>query len=297
MTDQDAIAQLSDEDVFALTLFGEVRGEPDAGKRAVAHVIRNRVRANRRGFGLGYGGVCLKPWQFSCWKPEGGLANYERVLDVARQVARPEFTPGPQLRRCYEIARETMREDVPDLVSGANHYLTAALLRKAPPKWAQGQLPVATVGSHVFFRLAVLLLLLTVPAFAQDGGEKATGLPVASLGRLVPAPVGTRAESPVTVAAWPRLSPAPAHLTVTVRVQPAAENRALRVDVVGDAYEANSLRELEGAEAPRRHQLFWEHLPAGRYTVTATLITTVGRRVATDSFVVTGPEGLGEEGS
>ena len=64
--------------LLALTLWGEARGEPVLGKRAVAWVVRNRMSIaeawlERKGrqhplFGDGtVAGVVLRPYQFSCW--------------------------------------------------------------------------------------------------------------------------------------------------------------------------------------------------------------------------------------
>lgn len=155
MTDHDALALLSDLDVFALTLWAEARSQTDDGIRAVAHVIRNRVLSPRmrKLFGRGWKGVCLQPWQFSCWNDDPNDHNHTLLMDVVRQVKRPEFRAVGNLARCYGIARETMRDDVPDEVHGADHYLTAWLLKHKPPRWAADQAPVCTVGDHVFFNL------------------------------------------------------------------------------------------------------------------------------------------------
>ena len=58
-----------DRDILARTLFGEARGEGLVGQIAVAWTIRNRVEDGKAKswWGEGYAGVCLKPYQFSCW--------------------------------------------------------------------------------------------------------------------------------------------------------------------------------------------------------------------------------------
>src|SRR5688572_17412765 len=66
----------SDVDAMARTLYGEARGEPEAGQIAVAWVIRNRVTTDLRGdkkpdwWGEGVQGVCVNPSQFSCWRTD-----------------------------------------------------------------------------------------------------------------------------------------------------------------------------------------------------------------------------------
>ena len=60
-----------DTDILARTIYGEARGESISGQEAIASVILNRVAfAKRRGrywWGNTIAGVCLAPWQFSCW--------------------------------------------------------------------------------------------------------------------------------------------------------------------------------------------------------------------------------------
>ena len=63
------IATDKDRDILARTLWGEAWGESLAGQIAVAWTIRNRVNdgKDKSWWGEGYGGVCQKPYQFSCW--------------------------------------------------------------------------------------------------------------------------------------------------------------------------------------------------------------------------------------
>ena len=152
MTDIDLLAALTDAQTVGLTLFGEARGERIEGRLAVASVIGNRVKAHRAAFGRGFKGVCLKRWQFSCWLPEGGKANYDLVMAAAQLLARGD-TPGPMLRECLWIADGLIRDQFGDTVRTATHYYNphAMVPRGRVPDWAQGQTPVATVGSHLFY--------------------------------------------------------------------------------------------------------------------------------------------------
>ncbi len=58
---------MTERDVVALTLYGEVRGEPLEGQLAVASVLLNRKADGR--WGQTFTSVCRAPWQFSCWNP------------------------------------------------------------------------------------------------------------------------------------------------------------------------------------------------------------------------------------
>jgi N-acetylmuramoyl-L-alanine amidase len=155
VTDQDLVALLSSDEVFGLTLFGEARNQGEAGIRAVAHAIRNRVKAGRpTAFGEGYRGVCLKRKQFSCWNP-GADRNHLLLMDAARVVLRGHDRRGPLLSKCLEIARETALDLVsdPDTVHGATHYYAPAGMVPpgSVPAWARGLEPACTVGDHIFY--------------------------------------------------------------------------------------------------------------------------------------------------
>lgn len=150
MTDHELVAELSERDVVALTLYGEARGEAIEGRIAVANVIGNRAKAQRASFGLTTRDVCLKAWQFSCWLPQGGADNYAAVLDAARALTRPDNTP-PMLAECVWIADGLLGHRFGDTVKGATHYLTADLYARQKPAWSVGLQPVASIHKHLFF--------------------------------------------------------------------------------------------------------------------------------------------------
>ncbi|MBI5162457.1 MAG: cell wall hydrolase [Magnetospirillum sp.] len=135
-------APLADEtDILARTLWGEARGEPVAGREAVAWVIRNRVRlaAERRvlWWGTTIAEVCRRPWQFSCWnETDPNRAKIEALSDNDRAF-----------RVCLAVARRVLAGEVPDPTFGATHYHVKGL---APP-WSKGKTPSAAIGNHLFF--------------------------------------------------------------------------------------------------------------------------------------------------
>ena len=101
--------------------------------------------------GLTPAAVCLAPWQFSCWRVEGGAKNYQRVMAAARQLVKPTPFLGPSLRRCVTVAADVVAGVLPDSVGGSTHYLTSALLASHPPAWAKGRTPSVVIGSTAFF--------------------------------------------------------------------------------------------------------------------------------------------------
>lgn len=148
---RDVIAGLSEAMALALTVWGEARNETPNGQIAVGQVVLNRRAAGR--WGTTVNSVVGARLQFSCWWAAGGRANWQAVLDMATRVARGEAPR--ELAQCLWVAGGLLdRLITRDLVRGATHYVTAELLRTAPPAWAQGQAPLAKVDRHVFFRVA-----------------------------------------------------------------------------------------------------------------------------------------------
>lgn len=78
----------------------------------------------------------------------------------------------------------------------------------------------------------------------------------------------------VTVDVAPRIAFAPADLTVTVRVQPNAENRNLIIEADGGDYRRTDVP-LEGESAPISNRIEWRGIGAGDYIVTASVTSNV----------------------
>lgn len=152
MTDTELIAKLSDTQVIGLTLWAEARNQGPEGRIAIANVIKNRVAAKKKHFGLTARAVCLKPWQFSCWN-EGTDKNHTLLMDTAFHLVRGE-SPGPMLRECLWIGQGLLDDAFVDNTHGSDHYLTAALLESRPPSWAVGQRVLVQIGAHCFLRPA-----------------------------------------------------------------------------------------------------------------------------------------------
>ncbi len=123
-------------DVLARTLWGEARGEGEAGMAAVAAVIVNRAR--RPGWwGRDIVEICKRPWQFSCWN--AGDPNREKLLRVGNDDA--------AFAAALRIARLALAGALPDPTQGATHYHAAQI----QPGWARGREPAARIGGHLFY--------------------------------------------------------------------------------------------------------------------------------------------------
>lgn len=146
-------AHLSDTQVLACTLYGEARSESPEGILLVANVIRNRVVDKR--WPDDYRGVCLQPWQFSCWRKDGGEGNYNKLATLV--AALKQGVADPRYLECAWIATGVVNGWVRDTAFGADHYHTVKMNPK--PKWAQGFVPLNNIhpfpkSSHLFYKLA-----------------------------------------------------------------------------------------------------------------------------------------------
>ncbi len=126
-------------EVVAQTLWGEARGEGEAGMRAVASVIQNRRdRHYRRKTSASE--VCLDPFQFSCWN--SGDANRRRLDQIVR-------SPDDNFRLALRIASELVGGGLADSVARATHYFASSI--RTRPSWARGKTPCKRIGGHEFY--------------------------------------------------------------------------------------------------------------------------------------------------
>ena len=132
-----------DRDILARTLWGEARGESQAGLEACAWTIRNRVFDGKAKswWGEGYAGVCQQPWQFSCWNANDPNAPY---LTGAKPI------PSGEYKRAVAVAVAVMAGGVPDPTGGATHYYATTMPK--PPTWVKGATLTLTLGRHLFYK-------------------------------------------------------------------------------------------------------------------------------------------------
>jgi N-acetylmuramoyl-L-alanine amidase len=145
------VADLDDVDTAARTIWGEARGEGNKGMEAVACVIANRVAIARHHvhahkkphplFGDGtFAGCCRCEGQFSCWN--AGDPNLSKLQNVDASDS--------QFDAACKIAQRAVDGKLKDITNGATHYYERHI---APPAWAKGKTPCATIGNHLFFSL------------------------------------------------------------------------------------------------------------------------------------------------
>ena len=132
-----------DRDILARTLWGEARGESQAGMEACAWTIRNRVFDGRAKswWGEGYAGVCQKPYQFSCWNANDPNSPY---LKGAKPI------PPGEYKKALAVAIAVMSGALPDPTGGATHYYATSMPKA--PAWAKGATLTLSLGQHRFYK-------------------------------------------------------------------------------------------------------------------------------------------------
>ncbi len=138
------LSDMDDVEILARTLYGEARGEvKTCGQQAliaVGNVIMNRVHQ-----GIWYGrtirGVCLYPYQFSCWN-EGDM-NLGTLLRVT--------SDKPVFQECLEVAYAVAHMMVSDVTMGSDHYFSTDM--GGSPRWAQYADEKVHIGKHRFYKM------------------------------------------------------------------------------------------------------------------------------------------------
>jgi spore germination cell wall hydrolase CwlJ-like protein len=133
-------------DILARTLWGEARGEGEAGMVAVAAVILNRIRISaehggRYWWGRDIPSVCRAKSQFSCWNP--GDPNRAKLLAVDDS--------DPAFRIAKAVAADAVAGRIADPTFGATTYKVASL--PWPYAWGHPRLPLIQIGRHAFYNL------------------------------------------------------------------------------------------------------------------------------------------------
>ena len=133
---------MSDQDILARTIYGEARGEGQAGMVAVANTILNRHALWDKHPHFGHGtieSVCLAPWQFSCWNEND--PNLPKLKAVT-------FSDGV-FAQCLQIASDAINGLIDDNTNAATYYYVKG---SPEPAWANGKDACAVVGRHLFFK-------------------------------------------------------------------------------------------------------------------------------------------------
>jgi hypothetical protein len=83
----------------------------------------------------------------------------------------------------------------------------------------------------------------------------------------------------ITIAVSPRQSIGPTNLTVRLRVEPRADNRALEIVADSGDFYRSSMIQLDGERAARTVFVEFRGVPSGEYQVSGAVYDSVGHRV------------------
>jgi len=143
-------ASEDDIDIAARTVWGEARGEGEAGMQAVAAVLINRAfaaksfiaakegRKKHPLFGEGsLASASLAEWQFSCWNEND--PNRDKLIKLGKA------DPG------YEKAKAAVTWALanPDPTEGATHYYANSI---TAPDWSANATFTKKIGHHLFYK-------------------------------------------------------------------------------------------------------------------------------------------------
>lgn len=144
--DNRVFEHLTEEQMLALTLWGEAGYEPIEGIIAVGFVILNRKKLGLWGNTIKH--VVLAPKQFSMYN-----CTLPQARARAEQIARhfDEFLEcKKRFRLIYQIAKDLLEGKITqDPSKGATHYHADYV----SPRWANPDKLTAKIGRHIFYKL------------------------------------------------------------------------------------------------------------------------------------------------
>lgn len=131
-------------DTMARTMWAECRSGGRLGMQGVGGVIVNRAKMPPGyWWGTGLHGVCVQPWQFSCWN--AGDPNLPKLQAVT--AADPEFAIA------LDLAAQAVAGTLIDLTNGADSYYARSMI--SPPSWAKTGVRTYQDDWHNFYRTEV----------------------------------------------------------------------------------------------------------------------------------------------
>jgi N-acetylmuramoyl-L-alanine amidase len=134
----------SDVDTLARTIYGEARGESDAGKQGVASVVMNRLMyGSYGGWPNSVAAICTQPKQFSCWN------SNDPNLPVIESVDASD----PVFQDCLDIAQAAIAGSISDNTGGATFYHDISI--KEPASWQRaGYVETTQIGRFIFYAIS-----------------------------------------------------------------------------------------------------------------------------------------------
>ena len=129
---------MTQQEIMALTLYGEVGNDGLPVQEALASLIMNRVKYAHTHHQIWWGTtpeqVCLCPFQFACWQRQ------EDWLSAAQKT--------PLYQSCLRISARAIGGVLRDNTHGATLYHD----KDEDAAWALSLVPVAQVGRLLFYK-------------------------------------------------------------------------------------------------------------------------------------------------
>lgn len=125
-----------DKEIVALTIFCEASNSSSLERRAIAHVIKNRIPR----FGDTQAEVCLRRYQFSEWNDD--KINNSNLLRGAKAQDNNSI-----IKDCLAAYTETLTSI--DMTKGATHYHDKTI---SPPYWTQGATMTLETQDFFFYK-------------------------------------------------------------------------------------------------------------------------------------------------
>lgn len=140
---KEKVVELKDEEVMALTLYGEARGASFNAKLGMAQVMWNRAKDGR--FGTDIKDVVTKPKQFSCFNDSD--PNLSVLMEVVEDFG-AVFEENIHLRECYMVALAVINGCMTGKVKDSLYYHTTGV----NPKWNKKLVLEAKIGNTLFWK-------------------------------------------------------------------------------------------------------------------------------------------------
>lgn len=136
-------ASRNDDELMALTAWGEARNQGSLGMLAISHVILNRLADQRKRFGRTIKGVILRRWAFSCFNP----ADPNLTILSAGPT-------GDVIAVCRAIASLTLSGLTIDPTEHATHYYNPKVCDPfTSGAWKKELMThCIDIGNHHFYR-------------------------------------------------------------------------------------------------------------------------------------------------
>ena len=130
-----------DKQIAAITCYCEASNQSPLARRAVIHVMVNRVAANPARFGSTIAAVCLKRMQFSEWNGDSiDNRNLERAASVADSDA--------VMLDCAAAYDEVV-SGATDPTGGATHFFADSI---PAPSWTHQATFCGKIGDILFYK-------------------------------------------------------------------------------------------------------------------------------------------------